>query len=141
MTTALDSAASAARETIEQIAKIERTFLGYESHGIFTVTLTLDYGGSGQGAGMACLDAPVKDNDGKFLHRTGTKQGHDYIIGIIRACGVDSWEQIKGRTVIALREHGYHGKVVGLKPLPTEPGKTFMFADAFPDDARPEGAA
>jgi hypothetical protein len=118
-------------EYVEQIAKIERTFLGFEDHGLFTVTLSLTYGGGGQGAGMACLDEPVTDEDGKFLGRTGTKVGHDYIIGIIRACGVDSWEQIKGRTVIALREEGYHGAVVGIRPLPTEPGTEFIFASVF----------
>lgn len=124
---------------VEQIAKIERTFLGYEDHGIFTVSLTLDYGGGGhQGAGSACLDTPLKDEDGKFLRRVGTRMGHDYIIGIIRACGVDSWEQIKGRTVIALREHGYHSSVIGIKPLPTEPGTEFIFASVFDTATAPQ---
>lgn len=121
---------------VEQIAKIERTMLGYEDHGIFTVTLTLNYGeGGAQGAGMAALDEPTHDDDGRFAGRVGTKMGHDYIIGIIRACGVDSWEQIKGRTIIALREDGYHGAVIGIKPLPTEPGTPFIFASVFPREA------
>lgn len=120
---------------VEQIAKVERTFLGFEDHGLFTLTLSLDYGGSGQGAGMACLDSPVKDESGRFLGREGTKLGHDYIIGVIKAFGVDSWEQIKGRTVIALREPGYNGSVVGIRPLPTEPGTEFIFASVFPEEA------
>ncbi len=111
----------------EQIAKIRSTHLGREDHGIFTAILDLDYGGSGQGAGTYALD----EYDEETHERHGTAGGMDFIIGILDACGVDSWEKVAGRTVLALREEGYHGKVVGLKPLPTEGGKQFLFADAF----------
>ena len=111
----------------EQIAKITKTALGYEDHGIFTAWLSLDYGGGGQGAGGYALD----EYDEPKKRRVGHKCGMDFIIGVLAACGVDSWEKVAGRTVIALREDGWHGKVVGLKPLPTESGSEFIFADAF----------
>lgn len=113
---------------IEQIAKIRSTSLGYEDHGIFTACLDLDYGGSGQGAGLYALD----QYDEETKERHGTAGGMDFIIGVMAACGVSTWEKVAGRTVIALREDGWHGKVVGLKPLPTEGGKTFIFTSAFP---------
>lgn len=111
---------------VEQIAKIERVTLGWEDHGIFTCMAHLDYGGSGQGAGGWCLDEPRHAGD-EFIGRYGTAFGMEWIIRLMRACGVEDFSQIKGRTVIALREEGYHGKVVGLKPLPTEKGEPFIF--------------
>ena len=116
----------------EKIAKITDTLLGYEDHGIFTVILTLEYGGgSAQGAGMYSLDQYDKETKQRY----GTAAGMDFIIGIIRACGVDQWEKIKGRTVVAImdRDDDWGGKVIGLKPLPTEGGKEFLFTDAFPE--------
>jgi hypothetical protein len=113
---------------VEQIAKIRSTHLGYEDHGIFTAYLDLDYGGSGQSAGGYALDEYVDDLKGRY----GTSGGMDFIIGVLKACGVSTWEKVAGRTLIALREEDYHGKVIGLKPLPTEGGETFIFSAAFP---------
>lgn len=118
---------------MDKIAKITNTMLGYEDHGILTVWLTLDYGGSGQGAGGVSLDTPLKDENNKFLRRVGTAEGMDFIIGIMGACGVEKWEDIKGRTVIAITDSDadWGGTVVGIKPLPTEPGKEFLFDSVF----------
>lgn len=113
-----------------RIAKITDTFLGREDHGIFTTMLSLDYGGSSQGAGGYALDEYTKPVE----RRVGTAQGLDFIIRTMDACGVDSWERIKGRTVIAIIDDGM---VRGIKPLPTEPGTPFMFADAFPKKGEP----
>ena len=115
----------------EKIAKIESTLLGYEDHGIFTAILYLHYGDSGQGAGMYSLD----QYDKKTERRHGTAAGMDFIIGVLRACGVDQWEKVKGRTIIAIMDgigDDWNAKVIGLKPLPTEGGTEFLFADAFP---------
>lgn len=108
----------------ERIAKIKRTALGWEDHGIFTCVLHLDYGGSSQSAGVYAMD----EYDEEARRRRGTAFGMDWIIRTMEAAGVTEWSKIAGRTVIALSEsHG--GLVLGIKPLPTEPGKTFMFKE------------
>jgi hypothetical protein len=104
----------------ERIAKIVKTRLGYEDHGILTAWLDLDYGGAGQGAGGSALDGPYED--GK---RQPNAECGRFIAGVIGACGVANWEDVKGRTVIALCDD----LVRGIKPLPTEPGTPFMFEE------------
>lgn len=111
------------------IAKITSTSLGYEDHGILTVWLTLDFGGgSMQGAGGYALDVWSEDD----RRRIGTAYGCEFIARVIKACGVDSWEKIKGRTVFALKAPGM-GPVLGIENLPTEPGRRFVFADLAAD--------
>lgn len=106
-----------------KIAKIKSTFLGIEDHGIFSFSLSLDYGGSAQGYGTICLGSEAHpDVDGltfRFINR------------ILTACGVDSWEKLPGRTVYAVREPGWSGMVRGLAPLPTERGEGFVFEPDF----------
>lgn len=111
----------------ERIAKIRSTMLGYEDHGIFTGGLDLDYGGSGQTAGLYTLDY----NDRDLAKRVESTPGgvHRWVTGCLRACGVDRWEKVAGRTVIAICEDGWNGKVLGIKPLPTEKGEVFMFSE------------
>jgi hypothetical protein len=111
----------------KQIAKIVDTKLGWEDHGIFTAWLSLDYGGSSmQGAGMYGLSySPPPERK-----PVGAPGGIDHIMKILGACGVDSWEKLKGRTVYAIRENDDWGaKVIGLGPLPTESGQDFIFTD------------
>lgn len=76
-------------------AKIVGTTLGNEDHGIFVLSIHLDYGGSGQSFGNFCLDEPIKKN-GKFVGRFGTAVGMDAIMRILEVLGVDSWEQLPG---------------------------------------------
>jgi hypothetical protein len=109
-------------EYTEEIAKVERTTLGYEDHGIMTCFLHLSFGSSGQGAGGYSLDAPAP-SDG---HRVGTAFGMEWIIRAMRACGVDEWSKVTGRTIFALREGS---RIIGIAPLPTEPGEPFLFAE------------
>jgi hypothetical protein len=113
----------------ETIAKIAGTSLGWEDHGIFTLMLHLDYGGSGQGAGGFALDEPRKGESGEHIGRYGTAFGMEFIARVMRACGVNEWGDVAGRTVIALRDPGYHGAVIGIKPLPTEKGEPFVFGE------------
>lgn len=79
-------------------AKISGTMLGYEDHGILTCMISLDYGGGGQGFGGYGLDAPRKEN-GKFIGRFGTAYGMEFIARILKAVGVDKWEDLKGKHV------------------------------------------
>ena len=112
----------------ERIAKITRTLLGYEDHGILTVWLTLDYGGAGQGAGGYGLDSYDKERKVRVAHPECGR----WVAGVIGACGVRNWEDVKGRTVIAIRDNDsdFQGRVIGLRPLPTEGGQQFMFKES-----------
>jgi len=115
---------------IEKIAKIEKTTLGFHDHyGIFTVNLQLHLGGAlHQSAGGYSLD----DYDKALDRRVGTAYGHEFIMRIINAVGVNTWEEIKGKTIIALYENDdWNSTVIGIKNLPTEPGETFIFKELF----------
>jgi hypothetical protein len=112
---------------IEEIAKIERTTLGYEDHGIFTCMLHLNFGGGGQGAGGYSLDGSV-ERDGERV-RCGTAFGMEWVIRAMRAAGVREWSEVTGRTVLVLREPEDRRLIAGIKPLPTERGEPFIFAD------------
>jgi hypothetical protein len=119
----------------KDIAKITSTALGYEDHGILSCVLIVDYGGSGQGVGGYALDTPIRDANDKFLRREGTAFGMEFVARIIRACGVDEWEDVKGRTIFVLQdlEEGQvawgNSKVLGIENLPTERGEQFIFQD------------
>lgn len=106
----------------ERIAKIERTTLAYEDPCTFKCVLHLDYGGSGQAVAF----------------------GMGWVARAMKACGVDEWSKVQGRTVLALFDSdGYHEPVRGIKPLPAEPGELFMFRE-LPDEwsrARPTALA
>lgn len=79
-------------------AKITGVSLGYEDHGVFTCNLTLDYGGGGQSFGGYTLDEPKRKN-GKFLGRFGTAYGMEFLIRILKVVGVETWEDLKGKSV------------------------------------------
>lgn len=64
--------------------RIESTSLGFEDHGIFTYSITIDYGGSGQGFGGYALGGEYTDK---------------VIKGLIKAVGVENWEDLKGEYV------------------------------------------
>jgi hypothetical protein len=101
----------------ETNAIITDTQLGWEDHGLFTFTLHLDYGGSGQGA---C--GPVLANS-----KGGWDKAADLLGKILKVVGVDNWEQLKGKAVVAIREgeSEFNAMVRGLKGFPN--GKTVMF--------------
>lgn len=118
------------------IAKIKSTMLGYEDHGIFTCMLDVDYGSGGQGVGGYTFDTPI-DKDGHHLGRIGTAYGMEFIARVIRACGVQTWEQVKGRTIFVLQDLPNDAatwginKVIGIENLPTEPGERFIFSELY----------
>jgi len=129
--------------TVERrIAKVEKAFLGWEDHGILTVWLEVGYGGSGQGVGMRTLDEPFEEG-GKHKGRRGTAYGMQFVERVMIACGVREWSKVEGRTIYVLTDgEGWDAKVVGIAPLPTEPGKEFVFDDLLAEH-KPElaGAA
>jgi hypothetical protein len=95
-----------------EIMQIESTSLTREDHGIFTAYLHCKGGSTGVSVGGYCLDTPVKDEDGKFLHREGGKflhregtgYGLDHIIRIMETIGVSRWENLPGKHVVVLFE-------------------------------------
>lgn len=98
----------------KRIARVESTHLGNEDHGIFTAMLHVNYGGSVQGVGGYVLG----------------DHASDFIQGVLCACGVDSWEKVKGRTILVLTDgESFGAAVLGIENLPTEPGERFLFAD------------
>ena len=103
-------------EYTREIARIESTMLGFEDHGILTCYLTLNFGNSMQGAG------------GYDLRPANGPCAAEWIERILKACDVQRWELLKGRTVYALRDKTR--RVVGIEPLPTENGTRFLFVEA-----------
>jgi len=80
-------------------AVIESTMLGVEDRGIFSFSLTLNYGGSGQGAGGYVLDKPIKDKNGTFIKREATSLAGKLIMKILDVVGVEKWEDLKGQHI------------------------------------------
>jgi hypothetical protein len=111
----------------KEIAKIRNTTLGYEDHGIFTLWLHVDYGGAGQGIGGYALDEYIKrEGEGPLRgDRFGTSYGMQFIIEVMKAVGVEKWEDVPGKTIFVLTDDSQ--KVIGIQNLPTEPGQQFLF--------------
>ena len=84
--------------------------------------------GSGQGFGGFVLDEPKKQEDGT-TRRVGSAAGMDYIIRLMDAFGARNFDDIKGRTAIAIRDRdGFGGTIVGVR-CPTVfggSGKAFL---------------
>lgn len=99
----------------EQLAKVNRADLGFEDHNIFGVNIDFNYGGSGQGTGWYSLKGEWGT---EFLKRT------------LQACSVREWKDLPGRQVYVIRSSDdWDAKVVGIKPLPFDKGKEFLFSD------------
>ena len=82
-------------------ARIEKTMLGYEDHGILTFYLSLDYSGGGQGFGGYGLDEFDKEKD----RRVGTAYGIEAIGRVLKTVGVDTWEKLPGIPVRVRQDH------------------------------------
>jgi hypothetical protein len=77
----------------ERNARIARTFLGVEDHGILTFWIYLEYDGAGQGFGGYRLDGTSSVVSGDYCART--------IRGILDALDVKAWEELPGTPVRA----------------------------------------
>lgn len=94
------------RNVEEEIARIESTHLGFEDHGIFSITVRFEGDGWGQGFG------PI------FFRE-------DVVKAILKACGTSTWEGLKGRVVFVLRDKPFD-LIRGMKPLPINSGQGFV---------------
>lgn len=93
-----------------QNAKIERTFLGREDHGIFTAFLHLDYGSSGQGFGGYSLGS-LKAED-ETIRNQSCKFGVKFLLQVLDILEVESWEKLPG-TKIRVDKEGW-GDLYGI---------------------------
>lgn len=84
-----------------QNATIESTMLGVEDHGIFTYSIGLNYGGSGQTFGGYGLDS----YDKATKRRVGTAYGLEAIARLLRVVGVSKWEDLKGKPVRVVADY------------------------------------
>ena len=92
------------------VATVRRFSLVVEDHGFFTVDLTFEGAGWGQGLGNYGLD--VWDDATKT--RVGTAYGFNFIAGIVNRIG--SPEVAKGRRVVVLRKESW-GMIDGFATL------------------------
>ena len=93
-----------------ELGRVESTMIGIEDHGVMTARLSFGFDGTGQGTGDYVLDGKPSEPGGD---RTPHVICGAYIAALIKVCGVDSWEQIKGRPLLVLRE-GKWGRILGL---------------------------
>ena len=101
-------------------ARVERTSLGYEDHGIPTAYLHCAGAGWGQGAGGFALGGPFT---------------HAYVFGVIDALGVRAWEQVKDMKLMLLyTDENCIGTVEGIKRLVGN--EHFLFRSAMQEIER-----
>jgi hypothetical protein len=88
-------------------AKIVRTMLGIEDHGIMSFFVFIERPGAGCGFGGYSLDGP-----GELRHddRRGHGRSYQAIYHILKTVGVDSWEKLPG-TLIRIEDNGLGGKL------------------------------
>ena len=82
-------------------ATIKGVRLFVEDHGIMTSFIELDYGGTCQGFGGWCLGKPGKPDMALA----------EWIYGIMQAVGVDSWEDLPGKSCRVEREDEFNSPV------------------------------
>lgn len=75
-------------------AIINNATLEIDDHGVLTVWLYLNYGGSGQGFGGYALYLP----DGFKHHNIWGVAGH-FIYRILQIADVKNWDQLQGKTI------------------------------------------
>lgn len=93
-------------------AKIIRSFLGVEDHGIFTCMLTLEGDGWGIGYGGYSMDTWHAE----LNRRVGTAYGMEVIMQLLNALELECWEDLKGKCVRVEMDHEF-GKVVRIGHL------------------------
>ena len=82
-------------------AQIKSTRLGFDRDVFATAWLMLKYADGGeQGFGGSCLDDKTTPGEKHgLLDRPGTAWGMEYIFSILKAVGVEHWEDVRGKYV------------------------------------------
>lgn len=76
-------------------AKIIRTMLGREDHGIMTFMIYVEFGCCGCGVGGYAIDG----YDRELKTRVFTAKGMEAISKILEVVGVDTWEELPGKYI------------------------------------------
>lgn len=95
-----------------QPARIDKTSLGWEDHGILTAYLHCSWAGGGISVGGFCLDSSTGAPD---YSRRGTAYGLDHLMRIMETVGVTGWEKLPGQQVIVLFETEPGGSTWGMQ--------------------------
>jgi len=98
---------------IAETGRIENTFLGIEDHGLLTVCVMFNFGGSGQGFGHFSLGNPDIEEDCRWGIRA--------LYELLTFLGVDQLHEAKGKILNVLRKEPY-GNIEGLERLPFDGG-------------------
>ena len=110
------------KEYVGYIASITDTFLGVEDHGVLTGTLTIRRGGTLQTIGGYYFDQYNPETE----EREVLTFGMDFIRTTLSTVGVNSWEALKGQTILLLGDADRN--VVGIANI-WDPQKVFVFKD------------
>lgn len=94
--------------------RIDSTMLGIEDHGILSYKIGINFAGYHQEFGGYSLDAPKKDDEGKFLERIGTDYGMESINRILKVLKVDTWEKLKGTSLRVKRKGSHNGPIIAI---------------------------
>ena len=110
----------------EQNAKITRTSLGTEDHGILSAWLYLEFEGGGQAFGGWALDGARKTGEAE---RTDSAACGAFISGVLRTVEIDLWEKLPG-TIVRIRRHKERDTIIAIghayKDRWFEPDKVFQ---------------
>lgn len=106
----------------KELGKITTCELLIEDHGILTLSMTFDFGGSGQGIGGYALDTFDRDRD----RRVGTAGGLDFVLRTLNLFKVDRLRAIVGRTAFAVYATD-RGIIDGIEIPAHDGGGIFMF--------------
>jgi len=107
-----------------ELGKIDDVNLTIEDHGILTLQIGFDFGGTNQGFGGYCLDTYNEKTERREGHACGT----DFILRILQTFGVSKLDEIVGKPAYALREKGSQ-KIVGLETPKFDGSKKFLIED------------
>lgn len=97
------------------LAKINKTYLGIEDHGIFSFNIDFEWGSGGQGTGFLGLN--TWDENKRLISHPASNILLEKILKIV---GVYYWEELKGRSVYLIKETGWGGFIKGLRSLFSE---------------------
>lgn len=107
-----------------QLGKIDDVNLTIEDHGILTLQIGFDFGGTHQGFGGYCLDTYNKETDRREGHASGT----DFILRLLKTFGVSKLSDIEGKPAYALRDdRGV--KIIGIETPEFDGSKKFLIED------------